>query len=835
MRLTIILVIAVLYLPSSSFQTPAVGDRKLDPYLVVDIAAKKLTAREMELLPILVVVREDNLDSATQTLWQYGEIVGVYGHVVSMRATPLAIERLSRLERVERIEMSMPFSPLLDQSVPAIGAPLVWNTVQDVAGRHVDGTGQIVGIVDTGIDYTHPDFWFPNGTTKILYIWYQLGTGTPPSGFRYGIECARAQIQDRSCPVTDEAGHGTHVAGIAASSGLAEGNRPGVAPGASFIIVKSGRYFTRCGDQVWSFPGSQWVDGVAYIVQRAKQLKKQPIVNLSLGSTLGPHDGTSAAERAVDAFVSQGAVIAVSAGNYGRRMMHASGNLTQGSSVTLKLKIPPGEEAVQVDLWYSTSDLLDISAISPSGNKVVNGPTPDVGKATTEGNVTIIQGSGQLGNEWFVRIQAPQGQTPKGWTVTLKATQISGRGSWDAWTDGDCTSPEFDDGRGYVADNLKTVGSPATAHNVITVGAFVTKTSWVGLDGAVYQTREGEGDQTLASFSSRGPTRDGRMKPDITAPGAVIASARSSQIKPYGSDAGPFHRVLQGTSMAAPHVAGLAALMLQRDPSLTPVRIKEILRVTSRLDRWTGSFERSQGSFAWGAGKIDALGAVKQRMILKIQLAGLPEDARADLTVGGTPSGQIDSSGRTVEVDPLLLPPIGISQIVAGAPGTRYFAKENTWIPRDASAHEFKYTKQYELVLNSMYGFPIGAGWYDAGSSAKISIPKVVPAPGVLGLLGVKFIFIEWTGPPTQIILTQIISTHQVISSQLISTHLNSSEATIEMTGPIELKATWRGDYTPLIALVLVVAMVLGLWVFYKLRFGKSRKPSHHTIEENYV
>ncbi len=797
-------IVAILALPTVGSHTKEIGESRLDPLLTLGIARMKLDGRDLETVPILVIVREDTLRGSLGTLWRYGEIMGIYGPVLSMRATPLAIERLARLNIVERIEMSSLDRLFLDESVPAIGAPSVWNTVLDISGKRVDGSGQIVGIVDTGIDYTHPDFWFLNGTTKILYIWHQGGSGMPPPGFNYGIECARSQIQDKSCPVVDEDGHGTHVAGIAASSGMAEGKRPGVAPGASYIIVKSGRYVTRCGDQGWSFPRSQWLDGVAYIVQRAKQLGKQPIVNLSLGSKLGAHDGTSAAERALDAFVSQGAVIAVSAGNSGRGTIHASGNLTQAGTVTLKLRVPSGEEAVRVDLWYSSSDSFDISVNSPSGKEVVNGPTPDTGKPTLEGNVMILSGSSGSGKEWFVQINSPPGQSVKAWTVTLKASQTSGRGPWDAWIDGDCTTPEFDDGLSYVADNLKTIGIPGTARDVITVGAFVTKTSWVGRDGNVYQSREA--DQSLASFSSRGPTLDGRMKPDVTAPGAAIASARSSLIKPKGSDAGPFHWNLQGTSMSAPHVAGLAALMLQKDASLTPQRIKELLRATAKLDTRTGNFERLKGSFDWGAGKIDAFGAVKQKLVLKVQASGLPEGFKAELSMNGNPAGQIDALGRILEVDPFSLPTITAAQTIAAGPGTRFFAKESTWVPTDSSSHEFKYTTQYELVLNSAYGSPMGAGWHDAGSSAKISVPQSAAARGLLGLLGVKFVFIEWSG----------------------STTLTTPEATIKVTGPINLTANWSADYTPLLVFIIFLAALVGGLSTYKVilpRLPKAVQP----------
>jgi subtilisin family serine protease len=168
-----------------------------------------------------------------------------------------------------------------------------------------------------------------------------------------------------------------------------------------------------------------------------------------------------------------------------------------------------------------------------------------------------------------------------------------------------CASPgaSFLPGNGYSIDRNDTIGIPGTAHYVATVGAYVTKTSWKGENDQIFGSNS-TSTGGIASYSSWGPTRDGRTKPDVVAPGSVIASARSETVAEEPSDPDPFHRILAGTSMAAPHVAGTIALMLQYSPNLQAIELTRHIRETARLDPHTGLLP--SGSPSWGYGKIDA-------------------------------------------------------------------------------------------------------------------------------------------------------------------------------------------------------------------------------------
>jgi subtilisin family serine protease len=222
------------------------------------------------------------------------------------------------------------------------------------------------------------------------------------------------------------------------------------------------------------------------------------------------------------------------------------------------------------------------------------------------GNVTTLTSSSGIGNELYLEVNSTSDFPAKGWSVTLRGNKINSKGLWDAWTDAiTCSYPGafFIPGDGYVIDPYGTVGIPGTARYVVTVGAYITKTSWKGMNGQTYGRRDIQ-PGGIASFSSLGPTRDGRIKPDVVAPGALIASARSNAIPSSDSDPDPFHRILAGTSMATPHVAGSIALMLQYAPNIQAIEIPGILRQTARLDSHTGII--SSGSPIWGFGKVDS-------------------------------------------------------------------------------------------------------------------------------------------------------------------------------------------------------------------------------------
>ena len=566
-----------------------------------------------------------------RSLSNFGRVTTVAGRIAVLHTETGKLPSVARLPFLSTIERSWPLHVYLDKSVPDVGANAVWDQVRDSFGRNVTGNGVIIGFVDTGIDVSHPDFTFPNGTTKILYVWDQTTPGRPPPSFGYGYECNSQDIQSGKCPENDTFGHGTHVAGIATSSGRATGNYTGVAPGASIIFVKSGN--ETCDGTGWTFDSSEILDGINYIVTKARQLGRRAVINLSLGGNIGGHDGSDPMEMALDQFVEAGTPVVVAAGNDGQDNTHIQGRFTKYGNVTFNIISHQTTTDLAIDIWYSPQDDIDATLTTPTGRSYT--VSASIGETTSAyGNVTTLGRSSDLGKELYFEINSQNALPASNWRVTLAASRVVSNGIWDAWVDtASCVSPgaSFLPASGYSIDQNDTIGIPGTAYDVVTVGAYVTKTSWKGLNDQLFgSTSSATGG--IASFSSRGPTRDGRIKPDVTAPGSVIASARSKDVATDPSDPDQFHRILAGTSMAAPHVSGTIALMLQYSPNLQATDIPSIIRETARQDSNTGLL--TSGSPSWGFGKIDARTAT-ELIRLTLIVNGLPLGVELPVHVDG--------------------------------------------------------------------------------------------------------------------------------------------------------------------------------------------------------
>ena len=693
---------------------------------------------------VLVEGQNDLSPADVQLLESYGTVTTVAGPVAVVQIRSEVLAEMTRLPFIISIEKSYPLSVQLDKSVPDVGAPLVWSEVKDPFGRNVTGAGVIVGFVDTGIDTTHPDFTFPNGTTKILYVWDQTTSGRPPSGFNYGYECTSADIQARTCPEKDTFGHGTHVTGIAASSGMATGNYTGVAPEASIIFVKSG--YEVCNGDSWTFDTNQILDGINYMIRKADSLRMRLVVSLSLGGNIGAHDGSDPFERALDAFVKAGTPIVVAAGNAAEDQDHIDGQISQGQNTTFRLEFKQTTVDVAIDVWYSPEDQISATLHAPDGTSYPVLTVPG-GTNTSFGQLNTTAASFPNGNELYMEVNSTNPLPLDGWSVSLVALQVHSQGLWNTWTDSStCTFPGsvFLPGNGYMVDPRDTIGIPGTATDVVTVGSYITKTSWVGMDGNTYGSTDNSLGE-ISSFSSLGPTRDGRIKPDIVAPGQVIVSARSSAVPQTPSDPDRYHRVLAGTSMATPHVAGTIALMLQYAPNLQAIDIPGILRRTARLDSNTGLV--TGGSATWGFGKLDArtaTGFFRQTLVIN----GIPSTLKVSVRVNGSEIMQV-SGGSWADLYYLKGSSLGVAfdHEIQVTVDTRYeFHNANsTGTPNPLII--VNYTPQYLLTVDSPFGLTSGGGWYDANSNATVAAPEIVLAPGLLGYFGVQYVLTYWATP----------------------------------------------------------------------------------------
>ncbi len=569
-----------------------------------------------------VVIRGDGVRSAVRATG--GRIGSTLGRIHTARVPLSTLGTLASSSGIEWIEAAMVCYPTLDTSVPATGADQL-----HAPAYGLKGAGVLVAIYDSGVDYTHDDFRNSDGSTRIKAMWDQSvnsGAGSPPSGYSYGREWSESDLNDEldgspagTVSQQDITGHGTHVGAIAAGNGLGTGNgeaaerHVGMAPEADILVIKG-------GDD--SFLSTKVMDGIAWATSTAAGLGQPVVVNLSLGGHSGAHDGTSNYEEFLDSSLGFGKVIVVAAGNEGTDHIHSQVALSAGVTdidsfaVTVGygagVQTGTGNDYMKLDSWYDGTASLEFTVRAPDGTTY--GPVSQGGSLSLDqaaGNVSVNSTSSPIStngdHEALIVIDdATVGQEPMvgDWWIIYEL--VSGSSATvDAWIY-DYTFDAAVSG----GDASYSVGTPGTAADIITVGAYVTKWSWTAMGGvpASYQGTDRTGD--YADFSSHGPTRDGRLKPEISAPGKGIMSAMSADMiqapQTLAQDPDGVHYVSQGTSQASPHVTGAVALMLQADATLSAAQVKALLISSADTDAFTGSVPNQ----TWGNGKLDAKGAV---------------------------------------------------------------------------------------------------------------------------------------------------------------------------------------------------------------------------------
>lgn len=545
-------------------------------------------------------------------------------------------EILSVLKDPHLVHADMPvlFRPRLDEAGKIIGSA----SVHEDLG--LDGKGVLVAIVDTGLDWTHPDFIDDQGKTRLAWL---LDLSMPPQGLYPDLEFlgrgavfSSKEIQQVLDTGTgpaqgaglDSMGHGTHVAGIVASD---DDVYTGVAPGVRLVVVKA----MDSGSS--GFSEDRILQALAFCSQVARREGRPLVLNLSLGNQMGAHDGTQAIELALEHMTSSSdppCAVTVAAGNEGEQAIHARAAIrSDGQPLHLGLLLantqqpnPSRPARVVLDFWWRGSS-LDAVVTSPGGwASDTIGPAESRWECTSwspDGIIGIVeQKTSSVYNglrNMTITLSGESGYAlSKGrWDIELRgdATRLDGWiGEWDL---GGWPIPKFTDH----LDHDETVGPPATARGVIAVGSMVSRTSWKSAEGKDRKLSGVELGQ-ISAFSARGPTADGRFKPEVVAPGQLVASSMSAQadyrmtgsifysggtmrlVMPDG-----IHALANGTSMAAPFVAGLCALAFEAsDGSITGKQLRDKLLVSGLSDEHTGTELFSE---TWGFGKLQLMRFLK--------------------------------------------------------------------------------------------------------------------------------------------------------------------------------------------------------------------------------
>ena len=477
------------------------------------------------------------------------------------------IDALTQLEQIEYVEKPKNLFFAVSQGRSASCMNVVQGDFSPL-GISLTGKGVLVACVDSGIDYTHPDFRNPDGSTRILRLWDQSLPGRPPRGYRTGTEFTGEDIDrilqgetEEVVPSRDLSGHGTGVMGIAAGNGRASrGVNRGVAYESSIMAVKLGN--PRQG----GFPRTtELIQGIDYLIRQSLEWNMPLALNLSFGNNYGSHSGESLIEVYIDSVSDLGRnVICVGTGNEGGEALHTSGLLQEGKETYVQLNVGEYETGVNVQLWKQYVDQAEIALIHPNGQRV--GPFQEIlgPQRFSIGNTEILIYYGEpspysISQEIYIEWIHKDSYVDSGtWRLLLIPERIV-EGNFDLWLPGGGVLNEDTRFPFPTADTTLTI--PSTSRKIVSVGAYNSRLL------------------SNVEFSGRGYTRVNReIKPDLAAPGVDILTT-----VPGGG-----YGARTGTSFAAPFVTGSAALMMEwgiirgQDPYLYGEKVKAYLRRGAR-------------------------------------------------------------------------------------------------------------------------------------------------------------------------------------------------------------------------------------------------------------
>ena len=571
-----------------------------------------------------------------QNLSDLGVMVGKpIGSIVSLKVPLNQLATITSLPGLESMQIAAKIENLLDKAVTDIRADSVHAGIglpQGYTGKDV-----YIGVTDWGFDYTSPMFYDTTlSESRIIAAWDQFKTSGPsPIGFNYGTEYTSPQTllaaESDTSNIYNYSSHGTHVAGIAAGSGAGLAYR-GVAFESKLLFV------------TFTFNVASVLDAWEWMYQKALADGKRLVINMSWGIYhFGTLDGTSLLSQAITAYTDLGVIFVNSGGNNGNVNFHLKKTF---SNDVLKSKIDFYDYNANANMWgqsiHSWGEVGNnfsngIIVTNSAGLVLVESPYYATNNTPSYIDTFIVAGLDTvwynisaeaihpLNNKPQMRLRVKNTNTSL--KILLKSTADTGIVHYWNLTEltndvGNFGMPFSTSGSGTSAgNNLNGISEPACSDDVITVAAYATQYS------AANGSLVGGG---IASFSSIGPRYDGTMKPDISAPGVAIMSSISSFTNaPFTSlgsvdfNGRTYHFArFSGTSMSAPMVAGVAALILDANPYLSARQVKEIIMETARQDNITGIIP-VEGRTRWGAGRVNAYAAVK----LALQTIGLEEPA----------------------------------------------------------------------------------------------------------------------------------------------------------------------------------------------------------------
>lgn len=484
------------------------------------------------------------------------------------------------------------------------------------------GSNSLIGIIDDGIDFTHTDFHDSSGKSRVIAIWNMDRKGMPPTGFHYGTEIKYDSIEYYRTSLRPDpvdiyyrerllgfANHGTPVAGLAAG-------KNGVAPGAAIAGVALTAFLDTLlrSDRV--------LDGINYLYQKALSIEKKCIINISLGTAWGgPHDGKTLLEKAIDQFAAEkpDLLIVSSAGNDGNNYKHWGGfpihrdssfnffqcayngmvyvSIPRGMAKDISVSLTDSKmgdinnKRFQKDSIHDQTPFVNIGQLMDS-NKIVTAHT----KLPNGSQSSTFKFAASHYNEDYDELIIDVTEHPSAnirYEPHLYRLIFKGEGKmvhvyypFLNLHPGFYRNPLPDDSTFTMNDNHFTTNIPTNAFSILSAGAYNLRQCYVNMHK---KTVNQYTPCQLTYFTSRGPTFDGRIKPEVLAPGEnVIAPGRRFETF-FGHEffLDSTKKMFGGTSASSPIIAGMAALLWEQFPNENPEQIKQRLKKNTYTDHHT--------------------------------------------------------------------------------------------------------------------------------------------------------------------------------------------------------------------------------------------------------
>ncbi|MGP8216655.1 MAG: S8 family serine peptidase [Bacteroidia bacterium] len=657
----------------ASFAGIGQAPTKFDFYLAQkqnDVAQHRLDANK-----VIEVLVKGNIGGIKQLVKKYGGTFKYsYGNIAAIRIPLSALSAFYLSNSVIRMEGAPPHIKPCNDTM-RIHAHIV-DCQMGVAPltQSYKGKGVIVGMIDTGIDFVHMDFRDSLNNSRILSIWdmNKDSDNLTPMPYGYGREYDQYSLDTAlwdnipsviasmdSSSALDA--HGSHVSGVATANGRANGLSIGAAPEAGIMMVAFN--FT-------NQTNNEMTDAVSFLYNKAEVLGEPCVINASLGDYDGSHDGYDLQALMIDSMITAepGRVFVAAAGNGSSIPYHLGYTATPGdTSFTwfayyAQTAIDYYGGNIYYDLWTDTTNFRNlqyafgadrIKPFSPIATTSFHSIPSTLGTTVTDtvknksGNIIgIVQSYAQFtGRTYELQVSIHPDSTQAGkisndssyyWRLITTATNGGCRiDCWypdptpivDSGLPGATIYPEIKNYK--MPDTISTLCSSfQCSPNVITVGDFYNRRCWIDYDTnyrCLFSSNVTEGE--LTPYSGVGPTRDGRIKPDVSSPGDICMSVLPTPLRaenifyaPINIDSGAYHVYDGGTSTASPGTAGAAALYLELHPNATNIEVKNALTFCADQDIYTGSTPNN----SYGYGKTDAFKALTACAALGIPSIQVP-------------------------------------------------------------------------------------------------------------------------------------------------------------------------------------------------------------------